>query len=279
MLIRTIKRKEQRSSFSFPVRRAETISESNMKERFRINPMDYEVNSIARKNNTVSGIRYICFFVSTTITSLAIVLVFWCTTIFEDAILSQLALKNGTQTFAWWKDPPVHPLLKVRVFNYTNLEEYQAGNASKLRVEELGPYIYRETITRVNVVLNDNGTVTYQEGIGNVWEGGRSEDELIRVPNFPLMAAVKHSKDINYLAQLGLTAGVTLLQAEPFKTLTVKEFLWGYSDNLLNAAHTLYSITKPLPYEKFGMLVAVSIYRNLVDSSMLGRSFTVIHIQ
>ena len=41
-----------------------------------------------------------------------------------------------------WQKPIPKPLAKIYLFNYTNVPEYEIGNAKKLNVEELGPYVY-----------------------------------------------------------------------------------------------------------------------------------------
>ncbi|XP_046743848.1 lysosome membrane protein 2-like [Diprion similis] len=226
-----------------------------MKEQFKIKPAGFEVNSniIKKKSHMISKIWFILFFAGTTILSLGLAVVFWGTSTFQNAILSQLELKNGTQTFEWWERPPVHPMLKVRIFNYTNVEAYKTGNASKLLVEEVGPYIYKEIMTRVNVRFNENGTVTYQENVTHEWIGGRPDTEIIRVPNLPLIMAVQKVKDMNYFTQVFVTAGLSMLEAEPFKLLTVKEYLWGYTDNLLETAHNIPMATEV--EDKVGMLM------------------------
>lgn len=229
-----------------------------MKEQFKINPIGSEVSIIKKEKTRTSKAWLVWFFAGTAITSLAMVILFWHTNVFRDAILAGLELKNGTQAFDWWEKPPVNPVLRVRIFNYTNVEEYAAGRASKLQVEELGPYIYRETISRVNVRLNENGTVSYQEKTTHKWEGGRSVDEMIRVPNVPLIMAVKKAREVSRLLHIPATFGLTMMGAKPFKELTVKEYLWGYNDNLLDTAMNIMSLTETLPYDKFGMLLARS---------------------
>lgn len=41
-----------------------------------------------------------------------------------------------------WKQPTVKTLLKVHIFNYTNIDEYLDGTADKIKLEDVGPYIY-----------------------------------------------------------------------------------------------------------------------------------------
>lgn len=62
----------------------------------------------------------------------------------------------------WWAQPPFHSYLNVHIFNYTNAQEYINGDAEKLIVEDLGPYVYYERVEKVNVVYHTNNTISYQ---------------------------------------------------------------------------------------------------------------------
>lgn len=48
----------------------------------------------------------------------------------------------------WWLSPPVDPLVKVHVFNYTNIEEFLNGTDDKIKVVDIGPYTYREKVEK-----------------------------------------------------------------------------------------------------------------------------------
>lgn len=52
--------------------------------------------------------------------------------------------------------------LKVHIFNYTNIKDYLEGKAEKIEIKDLGPLTYKEHTTKVNVVFNDNYTVTFR---------------------------------------------------------------------------------------------------------------------
>lgn len=47
------------------------------------------------------------------------------------------------------------------MFNWTNPEEIKEEGV-KPRFEEVGPYRFREVKEKINISLNDNGTVTYR---------------------------------------------------------------------------------------------------------------------
>lgn len=44
--------------------------------------------------------------------------------------------------FELWKKPPIDIYIKVYIFNITNAEEFLKGGV-KLKVEEIGPYVYQ----------------------------------------------------------------------------------------------------------------------------------------
>ncbi|XP_071875084.1 scavenger receptor class B member 1 [Bombus fervidus] len=188
--------------------------------------------------------------------SLATFVLFWCTNVFRDAILSNLELRNGTPTFLMWQRPPVGLRVNVYVFNYTNVHEFESGNASKLKVQEVGPFVYRENFSRANVRLDENRTVTYQEQRSFQWIAGKSESQKVIVPNVLLMSTLAYSRDLNYLLQIGFTmllAGLKL-RAKPFLELPVGEFFWGYEDELFEMGKRFLPSRKVLPYDKFGIL-------------------------
>lgn len=201
--------------------------------------------------------------------SLATFVLFWCTNVFRDAILSNLELRNGTPTFLMWQRPPVGLRVNVYVFNYTNVHEFESGNASKLKVQEVGPFVYREKFSRANVRLDENRTVTYQEERSFQWIAGKSESQRVIVPNVLLMSTLAYSRDLNYLLQIGFTmllAGLKL-RAKPFLELPAGEFFWGYEDELFEMGKRFLPSRKFLPHDKFGILAFVRIHLRLCGTT------------
>lgn len=76
--------------------------------------------------------------------------------------LQKLKLTYNSTAAEWWENPPINPLLKVHVFNYTNVDEFFEGKAPKLEVVDLGPYVFLETAGKTNVSFNNDGTITYK---------------------------------------------------------------------------------------------------------------------
>lgn len=217
--------------------------------------LDVDRKSMAwliRKN--FSSNRSLWFYAAFALLSFGVFIVFWWTSVFPRLILSKLELRNGSSAFFYWEQPSVGLIYKIYVFNYTNVDDFEAGRASKLRVEEVGPYIYKETLSRVNAELHENGTVTYQEQRSFKWVSGKPDDENIVVPNVPLIAAVAYSKDFHFVAQVGVTVFLATLRAKPFITVPVSGYLWGYDDNIFKMGKSLQLFKRKVQFEKFGIL-------------------------
>ncbi|XP_053682926.1 platelet glycoprotein 4-like isoform X3 [Sabethes cyaneus] len=104
------------------------------------------------------GVLFIVF-----IASVTGFFVMWFTDVYDNSLLEVVFdIFIVMITAEWWERPPVNPLLKVHVFNYTNVEEFIKGEATKLKVVDLGPYVYHETAEKVNVSYNGDGTITYK---------------------------------------------------------------------------------------------------------------------
>lgn len=50
---------------------------------------------------------------------------------------------EGGETFELWRKPEVDLYVKIYLFNVTNRDEYLNGEDTKLRFQEVGPYVYK----------------------------------------------------------------------------------------------------------------------------------------
>lgn len=71
-------------------------------------------------------------------------------------------LANGSKAKERWQKPPIYPLLKVYIFNYTNTEDFLSGKDDILRVQEVGPLTYNETNERIELEHHNDSTISYQ---------------------------------------------------------------------------------------------------------------------
>lgn len=49
----------------------------------------------------------------------------------------------GLPAYEWWKNPPDEVLLRVYIFNITNSEEFLNGTDARLRLQEVGPIVFK----------------------------------------------------------------------------------------------------------------------------------------
>ena len=55
----------------------------------------------------------------------------------------KVIFSQGGEIFEMWRAPPVDLYLKVYLFNVTNHEDYLSGKDSKIRFQQVGPYVYK----------------------------------------------------------------------------------------------------------------------------------------
>ncbi|XP_073977395.1 platelet glycoprotein 4-like isoform X2 [Rhodnius prolixus] len=186
--------------------------------------------------------------------------IMWFTDLYVEEIINQMTLREGSDVYYAWKKPPVKPLICIFVFNYTNIEEYKAKHHNKLKLQEVGPYCYRETLEKKNITFNDDGTITYGDTRKHQFEpehsNGSQNDTLI-VPNMALISLISASRNLNTWSQL--TLSITLKSVLKYSHAMIKvkahEFFFGYDDKLVKVFTNLAKILQqPLPFEKFGIL-------------------------
>lgn len=53
-----------------------------------------------------------------------------------------MVISNSSNYLQMWTNPPPKGLINVHIFNYTNLKEYDDKLDKKLKVQDVGPYVY-----------------------------------------------------------------------------------------------------------------------------------------
>lgn len=197
------------------------------------------------------------FLITVFIASVTGFFVMWFTDAYDNSILQKLKLTYNSTAAEWWENPPINPLLKVHVFNYTNVDEFLEGKSLKLEVVDLGPYVFLETTGKTNVSFNNDGTITYREKRSYQFlanqSSGMQYDKVV-VPNIPMLTAVSNYFDESFYKKMILNTALTGVQAKPFKILPVDSFLWGYEDELLHLAQK-FSFNSEVSFSKFGILM------------------------
>ncbi|KAL1379384.1 hypothetical protein pipiens_014940 [Culex pipiens pipiens] len=87
-------------------------------------------------------------------------------------------------------------MIRIFVYNVTNADEF-LNNGTKPILDELGPYVYIETWEKVDIVENSNGTISYNQKRVYIFNEEMSqglEDDVVIVPNIPMLSATSQSK-------------------------------------------------------------------------------------
>lgn len=183
----------------------------------------------------------------------------------EKVLHDKLVIKPGSTNYDNWIRTPIPMFLEIYLFNWTNAD--QLGNRSvKPHFVEVGPYTFSELHERVNLVWNDNGTVTFQQR--RTWHfvpelsKGSLDDVITNLNVITLNTAYlmrNANRFIKTAVNLVLAADGSLL----WKNKPVRQLLFdGVEDPLLDLLKTINGTGLNIPFDKFGWFVG----RNLSDT-------------
>ncbi|XP_018408784.1 PREDICTED: lysosome membrane protein 2 [Nanorana parkeri] len=180
------------------------------------------------------------------ITSIVLLVVHTFMEMVETEVKKVTVLKNGTEAYNAWVDPPPPIYMKFYFFNVTNPLEVLDGE--KPVVDEIGPYVYREYRPKENIEFLENGTeVSAVTPKTYVFEAdlskGNPMTDFVRTVNIPvvtLLEKVLKSKIAGILRPI-IEAALKTYNEGMFTTRTVHEMLWGYKDPLLTLVHKVDS--------------------------------------
>ncbi|KAF5296337.1 hypothetical protein FQA39_LY12554 [Lamprigera yunnana] len=170
-------------------------------------------------------------------------------------ILKHLRLSNDSLSYYYWQKPGVVRLTKVYIFNVTNPEDFLVLG-EKPNLNEVGPFVYREDMEKINIKFHDNGTVSYQHKkiLNFVPEMSVNKNELLTVPNIPLLTLSSLSNSFGYFIQKTISFALSVGHYNPFVKVTADQLVFGYDDSLVSLAHRFYPKNKR-PMDKMGLLI------------------------
>ncbi|KAL7727453.1 hypothetical protein ACLKA6_017573 [Drosophila palustris] len=156
-----------------------------------------------------------------------------------------------------WLLPPLEVFIMVYMFNYTNVDAFIAGTDAKMKIEEVGPYVYQEVLSNHNVTLNEaNNTITYTPRREYIFVRDRSvgdpKVDRIRAPNIPYMGVSTQAAKLSMFAALGLSAVTKRLNAQPMLEISVHDYMWGYEDHLVHLASKF--VPSYINFASFGIM-------------------------
>ncbi|XP_018567424.1 scavenger receptor class B member 1-like isoform X2 [Anoplophora glabripennis] len=177
----------------------------------------------------------------------------------------RIQMTPGLPPYEWWFDPPEEVILKIYLFNVTNSEEFLNGTDSKLKLDEVGPVIYREKLTHSNPIFNENGTFTYTANRTAIYLPELNTIDLnstIVMPNLGVLLIPGFLYDASVFTKIGVNLMMSSLNSHPFIKTTIHNYLWNITDPLLDFAQTL--APNLVPTKNVGILN--KIYSEMEDN-------------
>ncbi|XP_043063816.1 scavenger receptor class B member 1 isoform X1 [Drosophila ficusphila] len=167
----------------------------------------------------------------------------------------KLIMTEGGEIFNLWAQPPVDLYIKIYLFNITNAQAFLAGR-EKLKVEQVGPYVYKEIMTHENVTFNKNNTMSSTPRHPLVWQehmsnGHREDDEVIML-NIAMLAISHLTANQPFLVRMALKTLFVSTKSEPIVRTTAREFMFGYPSALATLGNTF--LPNWISFEKVGLI-------------------------
>ncbi|KAF2896791.1 hypothetical protein ILUMI_09386 [Ignelater luminosus] len=147
---------------------------------------------------------------------------------------------EGGEVFELWRTPPIDLYLKVYLYNVTNKDAFLNGT-EKLKVQEVGPYVYREALSHENVTFNANGTVSAIPHHPLVWipelSEGHQEDDQVIMPHIALLSIGHVVSSASVFTQFGLNLVIRQTDSQPLMQMSAKDFMFGYDSTLISLGY------------------------------------------
>ncbi|XP_014207887.1 scavenger receptor class B member 1 [Copidosoma floridanum] len=167
----------------------------------------------------------------------------------------KLKMSPTSLTFSIWQKPPIAVYVYVYIFNVTNTDAFLSGE-EKLKIEEIGPFVYQEILENQNVTWHDNGTLTYIPKRSVEFKPemsiGIPEEIYVSVPNIVMLGVSSALHDAGFLVNYPFIQLSNFLDAMPILNITVQDYLWGYDDPMVYLAGSV--VPKYITFRKFGLL-------------------------
>ncbi|XP_014254446.1 scavenger receptor class B member 1-like isoform X2 [Cimex lectularius] len=156
--------------------------------------------------------------------------------------------------FLMWKKPDIDLYLKVYLFNVTNPDGF-LHHGEKLRVQEVGPYVYRERISHENTTFNENGTITATpmhplEYVPEMSNG--TESDILTLPNIALLSFAQVQSTSNIFKKMAVNLLIKQTNSQPLVAMTAKEFMFGYKTTILTLGNKFMPTW--ISFDKLGLI-------------------------
>jgi hypothetical protein len=159
-----------------------------------------------------------------------------------------------------WLNPPLEIFLNFNLLNLKNPLDFQFG--AKPVFEEIGPFVYREYITKEQVMDNQNFSISYKERRRYEFRPDLSvhgDDFNVTTLNLGPIVVLQLIKYLNPLAHNALNIAFGLTNETLVITKSAREIIFGYKDNLLRVLKPLMDKIVPglIQTDEIGFFIGV----------------------
>ena len=212
-------------------------------------------------NNILTKNHCYIFFGTSSLT-LGLILFFLKSWIIQVITASVIVLKPNNIMEGLWRKTPIDIPTNVYFFNWTNPEDIHDFKINP-KFEEVGPYKFYQKMEKVNVIWNDNNTVTYNQMRTFTYDkqnpNGNLSDKITSL-NAVTLACSHYIQDWNYFIKRAASIFMSAVYPTVDVTRTANQFLLeGYDDIMVDIANYLPFIATEIPrFDKFGWLFVLN---------------------
>ncbi|XP_049870529.1 lysosome membrane protein 2-like [Pectinophora gossypiella] len=144
--------------------------------------------------------------------------------------------------------------LSAYVFNVTNTERFMAGEDHTLKVQEVGPFTYREIRSNKDIEIDTEAQIlryTPQVRLEFIPEEsiGRPQDINVTAPNIPMLGMTSNMAGAPW-TRIPFNLLSTQLNSKAMVSMDAHNYLWGYQDTIVSLGYTITSVD----FDKMGIL-------------------------
>ncbi|KAJ2947210.1 hypothetical protein O0L34_g16919 [Tuta absoluta] len=168
-----------------------------------------------------------------------------------------MRIANGSQvhTFLMKSSEVVH--LSMFLFNITNGDAFLSGEDHKLKVQEVGPFTYREDRVNEDLEIDEAaGRMRYRPNITVSFLPEESvahpDNVTLTLPNLPLLGLATMFSSFPFWMRSSLEVLTTTTGSQALVTTDAGSYLWGYYDPIVALANKL--APNIYSFDKLGLL-------------------------
>ncbi|XP_028179165.1 scavenger receptor class B member 1-like [Ostrinia furnacalis] len=143
------------------------------------------------------------------------------------------------------------------LFNVTNGDAFLSGEDDKMKVEEIGPFTYKELRSNLDIEFDEEARVVRYSPLAKpVFMPDESiahpRDVVVTMPNIAMLAMSSMTSKEPYFTQLAFKLLLNHLKTKSLVNQTAEEFLWGYDEPLIKLGNTI--LPGWISFEKLGLM-------------------------